>query len=222
MGLPWAKELRSVTPRSWRVMLALTLGVGLILLGLAGVWRRGPVAPIVATVRDQLGLRLVEGQAEHLLLAAQESAVDVYLLAGIMYSESRGVSGQTSSAGALGLMQLGLAAASDAARRLGLEEAPSQEQLLHEDRLNVRLAASHLRWLLDHAGEWNLEAVLVSYNAGRSKLMRWIEQAGSYADWCLSEERAAAGGHKNTGALHYARQCQAAAERFRERANISP
>lgn len=222
MGLPWARGLRAVTPRGWRVVLALTLGVGLILVGLAGIWRRGPVAPIVAAVRDQLGLRLVEGRAEQLLLAAEESEVDVYLLAGIMYSESRGVSGQTSSAGALGLMQLGLAAASDAAKRLRIEETPTTEQLLHDDALNVRLAANHLHWLLDHAGEWDVEAVLVSYNAGRSKLIRWIDAAGSYPAWCLSEERAAAAGRKSTGALHYARQCIAAADRLRERAIISP
>ncbi|MFT7679732.1 MAG: soluble lytic murein transglycosylase-like protein [Planctomycetota bacterium] len=214
MGLPKAGRRRAV--------FALVLGIGLVLVGLAGLWRRGPVAPIVAAVRDQLGIRLVEGQAEHLLLAAEESGVDVYLLAGIMYSESRGVSGQTSSAGALGLMQLGLAAASDAALRLGIDEVPTKEALLHEDRLNVRLAGSHLRWLLQHAGEWDLEAVLVSYNAGRAKLMRWIDEQGSYADWCLSEERALADGRPNTGALHYARQCLAAAERFRERAIISP
>lgn len=138
-----------------------------------------------------------------------------------MYSESRGRKGQISSAGALGLMQLGMPAARDAAQRLGLDP-PSKELVLHDDDLNVRLAACHLAWLLRHAGDWDLEAVLVSYNAGRSKLFRWIAEHGSYRDWCTSEEEAVAAGRPSTGALHYARQCILAAQRLREREAILP
>lgn len=198
----------------------LALGLGLA-LGVAGLLRRGPAAPIVAAVQDELGLRLVEGHGEILRTAAEESQVDVFLLGGIMYSESRGRSGQTSSAGAMGLMQLGLPAAQDAAKRLGLP-APGREEVLHDDPLNVRLAASHVAWLLEHAGDWDLEAVLVSYNAGRAKLMRWESEHGSYAAWCRSEEEAEAAGRPSTGALHYARQTLLAAEKLRERGAISP
>ncbi len=198
------------------------LGIGLLVaLGAAGLWRRGPAAPIVAAVQDELGLRLVEGHAELLRAAAEESAVDAFLLGGIMYSESRGRGGQTSSAGAMGLMQLGLPAAQDAAKRLGLPP-PERDAVLHDDALNVRLAGSHLAWLLEHAGDWDLEAVLVSYNAGRAKLMRWSDEHGSYAAWCRSEEEAEAAGRRSTGALHYARQTLMAAEKLRERGVISP
>ncbi|MEZ6020843.1 MAG: transglycosylase SLT domain-containing protein [Planctomycetota bacterium] len=89
--------------------------------------------------------------------------------------------------------------------RLGLPK-PAKDDLLHNDELNVRLAANHLRWLLDHRGEWDTEAVLVSYNAGRSKLKRWAGEHGDYAGWVRSEEQAAEKGEKTTGALAYARR----------------
>ncbi|MBL4771649.1 MAG: transglycosylase SLT domain-containing protein [Planctomycetes bacterium] len=148
--------------------------------------------------------------------AAQESGVDAYMLAGIMYNESRGVGGQTSSAGAMGLMQLSLAAASDAAKRLKLPE-PSKKDLLDNSKLNIRLAASHWAWLMKHRGDWSEEAVLVSYNAGRTKLNRWIKAAGSYPKWCKTEVQAEAQNRKSTGALRYARNCQNMARLMRER-----
>ncbi len=147
--------------------------------------------------------------------AAAESGVDPYMLAGIMYNESRGVNGRTSSAGALGLMQLSLAAASDGAMRLDLP-TPAEKDLLENGELNIRLAASHWAWLLKHRGDWSEEAVLVSYNAGRTKLNRWIKAAGSYPKWCETEVQAEAQNRKSTGALRYARNCQTMARLMRE------
>ncbi len=147
--------------------------------------------------------------------AAAESGVDPYMLAGIMYNESRGVNGRTSSAGALGLMQLSLAAAGDGAKRLDLP-TPTRKDLLENGELNIRLAASHWAWLLKHRGDWSEEAVLVSYNAGRTKLIRWIKAAGSYPKWCETEVQAEAQNRKSTGALRYARNCQTMARLMRE------
>lgn len=154
-----------------------------------------------------------------LLESAEESKVDPYMLAGIMYNESRGVGGQTSSAGAMGLMQLSLAAASDSAKRLKLP-TPSKKDLLENSELNIRLAASHWAWLLKHRGEWSEEAVLVSYNAGRTKLIRWIKAAGSYPRWCETEVQAEAQNRKTTGALRYARNCQLMARLMREKGTL--
>ncbi|MEM9382713.1 MAG: transglycosylase SLT domain-containing protein, partial [Planctomycetota bacterium] len=164
----------------------------------------------------------VEGHADALRSAAAAHDVPLHLLGGIMFAESRGRSGQVSSAGALGLMQLVPGAARDAARRVGLdlpEDAAELERvLLEDDRLNVRLGAAHLAWLLEHRGRWSLEAVLVSYNAGRAKLFRWIDRHGSYEGWVLSEETARARGEPTTGALAYARQVLRARDALRERA----
>ena len=167
-------------------------------------WSLWPTARSLAVeARGELGMRLVEGHVEIIVAAARESGVEPALLAGIMFVESRGRGGQTSSAGALGLMQLVTASAGDAARRLDLP-TPTTEQLLQDDELNVRLGAAHLAWLLEHRGDWNLEQVLVSYNAGRVKLMRWMDRYDGYAGWRAWEEREELAGRRSSGALRYA------------------
>jgi soluble lytic murein transglycosylase-like protein len=165
---------------------------------------------------QQADFKRIASFEKALLEAAKESGVDPYMLAGIMYNESRGVGGQTSSAGAMGLMQLSLAAAGDAAKRLDLPK-PSKQDLLGNSELNIRLAARHWAWLLKHRADWSEEAVLVSYNAGRAKLMRWIKAAGSYSKWCETEVQAEAQNRQSTGALRYARNCQYIASLMRER-----
>jgi soluble lytic murein transglycosylase-like protein len=199
-------------------------GVLLVLAGLVtglsiGLW---PAARALAVeVNDQLGLRQVEGHAELIAEAAAESQVDPLLIAAIMFMESRGRAGQTSSAGAHGLMQLVPAAADDASRRLGIP-APTVEHLRDGERINIRLGAAHLAWLLENRGEWNLEAVLVSYNAGRAKLFRWIDRHGSYRAWREYEFDRHAAGEKTTGTLEYATKTLAVMEVLRERGLILP
>jgi len=173
-------------------------------------------------VKDRLGLRLVEGHAELIRAAAVESQVDALLLAAIMFCESRGRVDAVSSANALGLMQLSLAAASDAAKRLELPEVPTAEQLTSDAELNVRLGAAHLRWLLKHRGDWSIEAVLVSYNAGRARLFGWLEKAGGWDAWVADQEDLIARGEPTSGALTYAREVLVVREELRERGKIVP
>ena len=119
-------------------------------------------------------------------------------------------------------MQLSLAAAGDSARRLKIEQ-PTREQVLQDAQLNLRLAADHLAWLQRHAGDWDLEAVLVSYNAGRSRLFDWIADAGgSYGAWRRRELRRKNEGERTTGALDYARQTLAARDAFLARGVVDP
>ncbi|MEM7518944.1 MAG: transglycosylase SLT domain-containing protein, partial [Planctomycetota bacterium] len=127
--------------------------------------------------------------------------------------ESRGKVGAVSSASALGLMQLADSSASDAARKLGLPR-PTRDQLLTDGALNVRLGANHVAWLLEHEGS-NLERVLVAYNAGRTKLRRWIAEAGSWKAW--RKERDAAG---DSSVLAYARNVLAARDELRRRGRL--
>ncbi|MEO0662001.1 MAG: hypothetical protein AAFZ87_10720, partial [Planctomycetota bacterium] len=75
-------------------------------------------------------------------------------------------------------------------------------------------------WLLEHRGEWTLEAVLVSYNAGRARLFSWIERHGSYEAWTESELNRAAAGERTTGALRYARQVLGVRDRLAARARL--
>lgn len=190
-------------------------------LALAGSWTLWPRTRALAVeLKDQLGFVLVERYAKELEAAGRESSVDPPLLAAVMYMESRGRGGRTSHAGAHGLMQLVPAAASDAARRLGLPE-PSVEELLEDDGLNIRLGAAHLAWLLQHRGDWSLEQVLVSYNAGRAKLFRWIERDGGYEGWRAQEIRRELAGEETTGALRYALEAIAAREELLARGKIA-
>lgn len=193
--------------------------VVLVLMLPTGFARRAPVFAAVQFSVDQLGVRLVEGHAAAIQRAARESGVSPTLLAAIVYAESRGRGGQISSAGALGLGQLALPAAHDAARRLGLP-APSAAEVRDDDELNLRLAAAHVAWLLEHSAGWPIEKVLVSYNAGRTRMFQWLERAGGFEAWVRAEERRAAAGEPVTGSLEYARQVVAIRERFRARGKI--
>jgi len=203
----------------WRALAGALVGMVLLVLALP---RDSAPAPVFAGFRhvvDELGLRLVEGHAEALQAAARESEVSATLLAAIVYAESRGRGGQTSSAGALGLGQLSPAAASDAAKRLGLSP-PTPAAVRDDDALNLRLSAAHLAWLLANSRGWSLEQVLVSYNAGRTRLFQWIDRAGSFEAWVRTEERRAALGQPTTGSLAYARQIVAIRERLCSRGKI--
>ncbi len=186
---------------------------------------RSALDPIIGGALEERGLRLVEGHAKILRAAAVEFDIPVEWLGGVMFAESRGRSGQRSSAGALGLMQLVRSAARDAGKREGIElpadDAALVDALLTDDALNVRLGAAHLAWLIEHRGSWSDEAVMVSYNAGRSRLFQWIEKSGSYGGFVAAEEALARLGKPTTGALAYARQVLKARRTLQERGHLA-
>ncbi|MBK7874528.1 MAG: lytic transglycosylase domain-containing protein [Planctomycetes bacterium] len=185
--------------------------LGLAVLVVVGVYEGPKVARQVASV---VGFRRVEAHADVLLDAAAESGLDPHFLAGVMYVESRGAVDAVSRVGAMGLFQLMPAAASDAAKRLKLPE-PSRAALLSDPRLNARLGASHLRWLVKRLGP-DLERVLVAYNAGPGRLDQWEKEAGGWSAW---RERSARRGNSET--LAYAQDVLRFADRFRERGVIA-
>ncbi len=193
--------------RGWLLVL-LVVALGFLLF--EGVVH-GP--KVVRQVWSEVGVRRVEGHADVVRTAASESQVDPCLLAGIMYVESRGQVDAVSSADALGLFQLKVAAASDSAKRLKIP-APTRGDLLSDPLLNARLAASHVAWLYRHEGP-DLERVLVAYNAGRGKLKQLIFDSGSFDAWRAKRDR---DGKSET--LQYARDVLRFAQRFRERGVI--
>jgi soluble lytic murein transglycosylase-like protein len=158
-------------------------------------------------------LRRVERYAPELRAAAAESGVDANLLAAIMFVESGGEADAVSRVGALGLFQLMETSAVDAARKLGLPR-PTRAELLADGALNARLAAVHVAWLIEHEGP-DLERVLVAYNAGRTKLLRWIRADGSFAAWRARQER-----EGDSQVLAYARKVLDLRERFARRGRI--
>lgn len=198
-----------------RASLLLFFGLGAAALAWFG-WRGAPaVIGAVHSIVETRSVQRVESHREIIRDVAVEFGIDPNLIAAIIYVESRGRVDAVSSVGALGLMQLSTAAASDAARKLGLPE-PSREELLDDAALNVRLGGNHLAWLLGMAGEESeLERVLISYNAGRQKLMRWIRVAGSYADWRQRQIR-----DGDSQVLAYASNVMSWRERFQQRGVI--
>lgn len=213
---------RGTPPR--RVSRAAALGAAAIVaLGVAAVvcfpdlTRRAPevLEGVARDLWSLVSVRRVESHAAEIRVAAAESGVDPCLLAAVMYAESRGQVDAVSSRGALGPFQLMPSAAGDAAAKLGLS-VPTREDLLSDALLGARLAASHLAWLIRHEGP-DAERVLVAYNAGRTKLRRWVEAEGSYESW--RRARLDAGG---SGTLAYARGVLEMRDRFRERGEIAP
>lgn len=194
----------------------LVLGVTAVVI-LPDFTRRAPdlVKGVARDLWSIVGIRRVESHAAEIRAAAAESGIDPCLLAAVMYAESRGQVDAVSSRGALGPFQLMPSAAGDAARKLGLPE-PTREDLLSDALLGARLSASHLAWLIRHEGP-DAERVLVAYNAGRTKLKRWLDAEGGYEAWRRS--RLEQGG---SGTLAYARTVLEMRDRFRQRGEIAP
>lgn len=187
----------------------------LILAGLvaSAFWGGGRLIRVAV---ETVSLRRVEEWAGSLVSVAGAGELDPCLLAAIVYAESRGRPEAVSQAGAVGLMQLMPASASDAALRLRLS-TPTREELLADPHLNLRLGTSHLAWLLENRRDMSLEAVLIAYNAGLTKARRWFEEAGGYDAWRASELR-----QGRTGSLDYAIAVLRLRARFAERGRLHP
>ena len=106
--------------------------------------------------------------------AAQAQQLPLELLFAVSKQESRFASGVTSTAGAIGLMQLMPATA----RELAIELAGAQltEDEIREPKQNAALGAAYLKQLLQH---WQGDAFrsIASYNAGPGAVGSWSMQA---------------------------------------------
>src|SRR6185312_7477164 len=106
--------------------------------------------------------------------SADRRDLDPYAVAGLIRQESEFNPGAR-SAYAYGLMQLRPSTGRMMARHEGIR-APSARGLLEPD-LNIRLGTQYLRGQLDQwDGDW--VKTLAAYNAGPSRVKRWMEQFG--------------------------------------------
>ena len=191
---------------AWRVLLLTTLLFGLGWM----VWQpSAPVRAAKAVYRDFVYEARVQEFAEVLRMAAEESGVDPYLLAGIMVSESSGRVDAVSSAGALGLFQLAPVTATWRAEKLGLEE-PTREELLSDPLLNARLGADNLRWLLV-TYDGDVVRALCAYNCGARKLKRLCDAVGGWEAGRAERERSG-----DSQLLGYAQKVLRYRDEFRE------
>jgi soluble lytic murein transglycosylase len=107
---------------------------------------------------------------------AAQKDLDPSLIAGVIYAESHFRDGQTSAAGAEGLMQLTPRTARDIARKSGGTAFNVDD--LGTPQVNISYGAYYLRYLLDRYGG-NETFALAAYNGGEGNVDRWIVAARS-------------------------------------------
>ena len=96
-------------------------------------------------------------------------SIDPYLVAGIIRTESHFRARATSSAGAIGLMQIMPATGEWITGKIGTGGFTPND--LYDPENNIRLGAWYLRYLIDRFG--NVETALAAYNAGPGSVERW-------------------------------------------------
>jgi peptidoglycan lytic transglycosylase len=105
---------------------------------------------------------------------ARDKDLDPALIAAVIYTESRFRDGQTSRAGAQGLMQITPATARMIARKSGGVAFTVED--LGTPQVNIAYGAWYLRYLLTrYAG--NEPFALAAYNGGEGNVDRWIDAA---------------------------------------------
>jgi soluble lytic murein transglycosylase len=108
---------------------------------------------------------------------ARNYHLDPYLLAAVIYAESKFRADARSKSGAIGLMQLEPVTAEGIAIRTGGSAFRVSD--LYDPEINVRYGAWYLRHLLDKYGDEQL--ALAAYNAGQSNVDRWLRQGKGVA-----------------------------------------
>ena len=118
----------------------LAIGVGLVLIAAAAATLLSPTGE--RAVRE---LALPLRHDDIIRQQADDKDLDPALIAAVIYAESHFRNGQTSSAGAIGLMQVTPATAQDIARRSGGTTFVTGD--LHDPQVNISYGSYHLRYL---------------------------------------------------------------------------
>lgn len=165
---------------------------GLLLLAFLAAVVVGALAlrPLFTTaVRD---LRLPLSHEATIRRQARAKQLDPALIAGVIYAESK-FNDSTSSAGALGLMQLLPSTAHFIAVRTGGTRFTTED--LSTPDVNIAYGSWYLRYLLDEYDN-NEVLALAAYNGGETNVNRWLADAHArgasfgVADIPFSETRA--------------------------------
>jgi soluble lytic murein transglycosylase len=107
------------------------------------------------------------------LQQSQRLGLNPYLVLSIMRQESAFDSTAVSPAGARGVMQLMPATAQDVASRVS--QVPATPEQLHDPHVSITLGTHYFASLLERY-QGNVVLALAAYNAGPSRVARWIEQ----------------------------------------------
>ena len=102
---------------------------------------------------------------------AQQRGIDPYLLAGLIRQESEFNPGVVSIANAYGLTQVLPSTGRELSRKLNIR--PFRASMLFTPDVNLNIGTYYLRTVLDQL-QGKMEATLASYNAGKSRVLRWL------------------------------------------------
>ncbi len=107
--------------------------------------------------------------------SAEKNGIDPYLVAAVINAESGFDRTQVSAAGAVGLMQLMPATATEVAAAEGIDGTLGADDL-KDAELNIALGSRHLADLLGRYTD--TETALAAYNAGSGNVDRWMSEQG--------------------------------------------
>jgi soluble lytic murein transglycosylase len=145
------------------LVIAVVLG-----LGLAFLVAREPV---------EKGIREITLPLRHedvIRQQARDKGLDPALIAAVIYQESK-FEDRTSSAGALGMMQLLPDTAHFIARKTGGTQFTTRD--LSTPQINIAYGSWYLRYMIDRY-EGNQTLAIAAYNAGEHNVDTWVERAG--------------------------------------------
>jgi soluble lytic murein transglycosylase len=112
---------------------------------------------------------------ESLIESSKQNGLDPILVASLIRQESNFNPRATSPVGARGLMQVMPPVGRVLARSKRIENY--NDSLLWDPVVNIRLGTAHLSGLFRRTS--NIERVLAAYNAGESRVSRWIQKTGA-------------------------------------------
>ncbi len=164
---PPARGSRAAGPRGtavWRRRLAVLFLLAVVVVG--GI-------PLVAGRFDD-AVKEITLPLRHDDIIRQQSRdkeLDPSLIAAVIYAESKFVNGQTSSAGAQGLMQVTPDTAHFIARRSGGDAFRTED--LNTPQVNISYGSYYLRYLLNRYGG-NTTLAVAAYNAGEGNVDKWL------------------------------------------------
>ena len=146
----------------------LTLLLVLAVMGAVALAVRGPV---------EQGIREFTLPLRHediIRQQARDKGLDPALIAAVIYQESK-FQDRTSSAGALGLMQLLPDTAHFIAHKTGGTRFTTED--LSTPQINIAYGSWYLRYLSDRY-DGNKTLAIAAYNAGETNVDKWVRQAG--------------------------------------------
>jgi peptidoglycan lytic transglycosylase len=135
------------------------------------------LAFVVARAPVEKGIREITLPLRHediIRQQAKEKNLDPALIAAVIYQESK-FEDRTSSAGALGMMQLLPATAHFIAGKTGGTRFTTQD--LSTPQINIAYGSWYLRYMIDRYGG-NETLAVAAYNAGEHNVDTWVARAG--------------------------------------------